>query len=419
LILLLWLKVAKLQTASRGPIRSIHPSTTHHLLSMIFLRLLRLFPISLVFVITGITLFAGCSQPSEKSASKGKRSTMKFPVEVAKVATRGGDFVVNSVGSVEAFEIVQVTARVIGAIQKVRFKEGDIVKAGDTLAEIEPERFALAAKSAEAALAKAKATRREAEAGLARRIDIQGRNPGFVSSEELDNWQTQALSAAADSARAEADLELARLNQRDAYVPAPVSGAIQTRNIRTGDYVQTGTLIATMLRRDPLLLRFTVPDQDAQRLHPGLEVTFTVREETAEHRAKVTAVAESADPNTRMVEVTAEVIDPNRDQLRPGAFAQVTVLLGESRNLPVIPQLAIRPSEKGFLAYVVEDSVARERIVTLGLQSPDGYVEVKNGLKSGELIVIRGAEALSDGAAVKIAATSDSTSTGGKAGKQA
>jgi multidrug efflux system membrane fusion protein len=183
--------------------------------------------------------------------------------------------------------------------------------------------------------------------------------------------------------------------------------------------VQAGTRIATMLRRDPLLLRFAVPDQEAQRLRTGLEVTFTTRDETIEHRAKITAVADAADAATRMVNVTAEVVDTEKDRLRPGAFAQVTVLMGEASNLPVIPQLSIRPSERGFLAYVVQDSVAHERVLTLGLQSPDGFVEVKDGLKSGELVVVRGAEALREGVGVKVVSPNDSTAKGGKPGKKA
>ena len=367
-----------------------------------------------------LLLLAGCSGKSEKAKAKGKGGGLKFPVEVAAVSTRKGDLTVQAVGSVEAFEVVQVTARVIGAVQKVRFKEGEMVKEGDTLAEIEPERFALATKSAEAALAKAIATRHETQAGLARRLDIQAKNPGFVSSEEMDTWQTQALSAEADSANAAANLGVARLNQRDAYVPAPVSGIIQSRNIRTGDYLQTGTLIATMVRRDPLLLKFDVPEQDAQRLRNGLDVTFTVRGESEVYHAHITAITESADPVTRMVAVTAEINDPLKSNLRPGAFAEVTVLLGEAQDLPVIPQISIRPSEKGFIAYVVEDSVARERILNLGLQSPDGYVEVKSGLQPGESLVVRGAEALKDGAPVRMVSPDDST--GGRksrAGKKA
>jgi multidrug efflux system membrane fusion protein len=363
--------------------------------------------------------FVSCSKKAVE-AGKGKGSRLKFPVEVATVTTRSGSLVIQAVGAIEAFEIVQVTARVAGAVEKVRFKEGSTVRTGDALAEIEPERYQLAVKSAEASFEKAKASRREAEAGLARRMDIQGKNPGFVSPEDLQNWQTKALSAQADSAQAAVNLELAQLNQRNAMVPAPVAGMIQSRAVRTGQYVQEGTLIATMLRRDPLLLKFTVPDQEAKHLATKQDVTFRVRGETTDYKGIITAVEESADPLTRMVNITSEVTDPQRENLRPGSFAEVTILLGESKDLPVIPQISIRPSERGFVAYVVSDSVAHERILTIGLQSADGYVEVKDGLRSGETVVIRGSEALTDGAAVRIisGASGDSTTVKSKPGKK-
>jgi len=360
--------------------------------------------ILIVSVLITALLIISCGK-KEEAAARNKaatRSAPKFPVEVSTVQVRDAEFSVSAVGSVEAFEIVQVTARVTGAVQKVLFKEGDVVKAGNSMAEIQPYRYQWAVQSAEAALEKAKAARRESQAGLTRRLDIQKKNPGYVSLEDLEDWRTRALSAEADSSKAAADLELARLNLRDSYVPAPVSGIIQTRSIQTGQFMQSGTVIATLVRRDPLLLRFTVPELDAARIRKNMKVTFRVRGDDKNYQARVTAVSESADPSTRLVRITAEVNDPDRENLRPGSFAEVTVNLGERTELPVIPQTAIRPSEKGFLAFVIEDSTARERVLALGSRSPDGFVEVRSGISSGEQVVVRGAEALRDGAAVRI-----------------
>jgi multidrug efflux pump subunit AcrA (membrane-fusion protein) len=103
-----------------------------------------------------------------------------------------------------------------------------------------------------------------------------------------------------------------------------------------------------------------------------------------------------------MVAITAQVDDPRRAELRPGSFAQVTVPVGSSGQSAVIPQTAVRPSERGFLAYVVEGGVARERELSLGLRTADGRVEVRSGVKPGEQLVVRGGEALRDGAKVKV-----------------
>jgi len=167
--------------------------------------------------------------------------------------------------------------------------------------------------------------------------------------------------------------------------------------------VQPGSLLTTLVRRDPLLLRFDIPDGDAANLTTGMTARFAVRGAPVTHDARIISVGESADPNSRMVAVTAEVVSDDAS-LRPGAFAEVTIPVGESRHAAVIPQTAVRPSERGFLAYIVDGGKARERILVLGLRTADGLVEVTNGLAIGDSLVVRGAEALREGASVKIVA---------------
>ncbi|MBU1707821.1 efflux RND transporter periplasmic adaptor subunit [bacterium] len=355
------------------------------------------------------SMFCGCTKGGD--GQRRSRSAPKYAVEIATVESHKVDFTVLAVGSVEAFEIVPVTARVQGVVEKVLFREGDAVRTGTPLVEVEPERYRLMAQSAEAQFEKAKASLQEAKMGLARRMDIQQKNRGLVSPEEVEEWQTRVRTLKADSAYALSKLDEARLNQRDSRIPAPAGGVIQNRMVNTGQFVQQGAVIATLVRRDPLLLRFMVPEQDAQRLRIKMPVRFRVRDDETEYSAVITAITESADPVTRMVTVTAEVTDENRAVLRPGVFVEVTVLLGESAELPLIPQTSIRPSERGFLAFVVDDSIAYERVLTLGMRSLNGLVEVRNGVRDGEKIVVRGAEALYDGAPVHIAKVSEISST--------
>jgi multidrug efflux system membrane fusion protein len=127
-----------------------------------------------------------------------------------------------------------------------------------------------------------------------------------------------------------------------------------------------------------------------------------VRDSSQQFQARIIHVAASTEESTRMVAITAEVVDKAKETLRSGSFAEVTVPVGNPRPLPVVPQTAIRPSEKGFLAFVVENGMAVERILTPGMRTADGSVEVLSGLKAGDLLVVRGAEALSDGVAVRV-----------------
>ncbi|WNG42201.1 efflux RND transporter periplasmic adaptor subunit [Archangium violaceum] len=363
-----------------------------------------------------LALGTGCGKgsdgPSAQAAQGGKggrgggpggRGPIQFPVEVAKVEARDVEYVISAVGSVEAFEQVQITARVAGVVEQVRFMEGQTVKKGEVLAEIEPTRYSIAVRSAQAALEKALAAKAEAESAAGRRTAANEVKPGLLPAEQIDTAEARARSAAADASAAKAALDQAELNLRDAYVKAPMEGVLQTRTVQTGQYVQPGTVLATLLRREPLLLRFTVAESDVGRLKTGMPARFTVRSDGRTYTGRISYVADAADPASRMVKVTAEVSGPEAKTLRPGAFATVSVLVETAQGAPVIPQTSVRPSERGFLAFVVQDGKARERVVELGLRTADGLVEVREGVKPGEQLVVRGGEALKDGAAVRIA----------------
>jgi multidrug efflux system membrane fusion protein len=183
-----------------------------------------------------VCLAAACGQGDGAGAKPAKRS-LQFPVEVNVVEARKVEYAVTAVGTVDAFERVQITARVGGVVEKVAFREGDVVKEGQTLAEIEPARFRLQAAAARAALAKAQAAKADAEAGLARRETANSQNPGLIPAEDVETFRTRALAAAADVSEKRIALERAQLDQRDAYVKAPKPGTIQTRSVETGQFV--------------------------------------------------------------------------------------------------------------------------------------------------------------------------------------
>jgi len=365
---------------------------------------LELIRVSIALIVLLTPLF-GCSKQADGDGGQGgagKQPSLQFPVEVEPVHVAPVEYTVSAVGSVEAFERVEVTSRVAGAVESVRFSEGQFVRRGERLVEIDPQRFRLAVSAAEATLQKQRAALSEAQISLARRESVNAKSPGLIRGEEVEIWRTRAQTAAAEVAQAETALEQARLNLNDAFVAAPVSGVIQTRIVQTGQYVPVGTMLATLVRRDPLLLRFQLPEQDSVRVRPGMRSTFHVSEDPYAYSAVITHVAESASTDSRMVAVTAHVNDAKRNALKAGSFARVTIPIGGTASAPVIPQTAIRPSERGFLAFVVENGEAKERILTLGMRTAEGRVEVRAGLRPGEQLVVRGAEALKNGSKVKV-----------------
>lgn len=356
--------------------------------------------ITLLFFVA--ILFGACSKKDSGAQGGAGKGKLAFPVELISVAAERVEYTVTAVGSVDAYERVQLTARVAGVVEHVRFSEGDIVKKGTVIVEIDPARYNLAVRRAKASLDRALATEAEAKLNLARRDTVAPENEGVFSKEDVDGWRTRLRTSTAQAAEARAMLDEANLNLRDAYVRAPIDGKMQTRTVQTGQFVQAGTVLGTALQRDPLLLRFTVPEADAPSLHAGMIARFKVTGDERTHSAKITLVADASEQATRMVPVVAEIDSEHKDSLRPGTFADVTMPIGSNDSAPIIPQTAIRPSEKGFLAFVIENDIAQERVLTLGMRTADGRVEVRKGVTTGEKLVVRGAEPLKQGALVKV-----------------
>lgn len=351
----------------------------------------------------------------------GGRGGAAFAVDVMPVTAEKITYLVTAPGTIEAFERVQVTSRVSGVVDRVAFSEGQQVQKGDVLVVIDGERFRLAVNSAKAALDKSEAGVRDIEAMVARREGVSKENPGVIPGEELETYRTRRLTAKADREVATQAYKTAELNLRDSSVRAPIAGIIQTRTIETGQFVQPGYVMATLLRADPLLLRFQVEPLEAPRLKPGLVANFTMRETMRQFTAKITLVAGAADPVTHMVGVTAQVADDGHKYwLRPGAFCDVSVDVAANRSAPLIPRTSARATDHGYVAYVIDGDVAHERILSLGMSTKDGWVEVRQGIAAGEQLVVRGAEALVEGAKVKVTpVTAEQLGKGVEPGKPA
>ncbi len=378
--------------------------------------------LSLVFVILvscGTKPGGGAAGPADGRAGHGpsaggrggKKGPQAFPVEVQTIAVRQLEYTLAAVGSVLALEEAQVAARVAGTVEELRFQEGDRIEAGQVLAAIETKRYRIAVDQARAAVERARAQLEDARRTLQRR---KAMGPNVASGEEIDASAAQVQIRQAELGQAKAALDMAELNLHDAHVRSPVGGIVQTRKLQTGSYAQPGAVLATILRSDSLRLRFAVPEPDAARIQPGQPLRASVRGVIQPLTATVRHIGGKADEVSRLVEVLADIAPP-LDGLRPGAFAEVVVPIGAPYPAVVVPQSAVRPSEKGFLAFVLDGDKARERVLQLGMRTQDGLVEVKSGLQGGEQLVVLGAEALREGAVVRVGAGGGAPSAGAPA----
>jgi len=347
--------------------------------------------------ILSFAMLSACTGGGEpgKAAGQGARA---LAVRTAPVVARDVVYTIQSLGSLEPEEMVQITAEVSGAVKEVTFNAGDRVTAETVLARIDPERYRLEAVRADAAYRRAVADRKRAEADLVRREALAREQ--LVADEELNRSRQETERLSADAAAAKAALEIAEQNVRRADLRAPRAGEISTRTVDTGQFVQIGTALATLVDLRRLRLRFRVSESESLKAREGQVVTFHIGSlGDAEFAAKVYHVGDVADPATRQVEILAWVDNPG--VLKPGFFAEVTLATETRKDAIVISEGAIQASERGFVVFVVADGKAQERPVKIGLRTGDGSVEIVSGLKVGEVIVTEGSDRLGNGMAVQ------------------
>jgi multidrug efflux system membrane fusion protein len=351
-------------------------------------------PVLLLAAVAGGACDRSQGAPLKRPAAPGLR------VRAAEVTRQDVVYSIRAVGSLSADEVVQVTAEVEGPVRDVTFNEGQRVSPQTLLARIDTERYRLEAQRAEGTYRKAESERARTQAERGRREQLAQEH--LVSIEELNRARGDLEGATAEAEAAKAALDIARENQRRSEVRAPRSGIVNTKTVETGQFVKTGQPLATIVDVSRLRLRFTVSESESLRARTGQEVVFRVAPlgEQA-FKAKIYHVGAVADPQTRQVEILAWVQNPGA--LKPGFFAEVTLASETHKNALVVPRTAIAASDKGFVAYVVDEGKAHLRTVERGLETEGGLVEIVSGLKPGDQVVTEGSDRLADGVAVQVA----------------
>jgi len=362
-------------------------------------------PVGILLALATLLGAASCQRAPDASAPTAAKAppVRKVPVRVAAVGSRDVKLAIDTIGTLEAREVVRIPARVAGVLERVRFEQGMSVRADTVLARVDPERYKLAAARADANLAQAAAQSRETEAAFDKRQRLREKDPGWVTAEELSNFQARVDAARAEVDAARAARELAAKDLRDSEVKPGSAGVINEKLADTGQFIQAGAPIATMVDIGRLKLVFKLSETESVRLDDTSRISFHVKSIPGrEYTARLFHINRSADPMTRQVECLAWVDDPERT-LRPGSFADVTIEVGAGGATPIVPETAVLPTDRGFVAWVLkgEDEV-ESRVLTLGLRTRDGQVEVLDGLKTGERLVVRGGGVLGPASRVQV-----------------
>ncbi len=360
------------------------------------------------------------------------------PVTVAAAQARDIPIQIRQIGSVEPVAVIAVKAQISGELKQVFFKEGQEVKKGDQLFEIDPRPYQQALDQAQAALQKDIALVAQAEANLAR-DQAQAANAkqqakryaglaadGVISKDQNDTYQTAAQvsdesvradQAALGSAKASevsdnAAIETAKLNLAYCYIQSPINGRAGSLLIPAGNLIKANdtTALVNINQLQPVYVTFSAPEQllpEIRRYNAGHALTVTGTGVADGSNKGVTATGEltfidnTVDSTTGTIKLKATF--PNSDHaLWPGQFITVVMTLRTIDHATVVPSEAIQSGQKGQFAFVVKpDQTVETRLVTVG-QTIDNQIVVETGISPGETVVTDGQLRLFPGAHIRV-----------------
>lgn len=347
-------------------------------------------------------------QPGQRVA-RGS-SSAPVPVGVATAGTADLPITLDAIGTVTPLATVTVRTQINGYLTQIGFQEGQHVRKGDFLAEVDPRPYQAALDQAEGQLARDQALLRNAEVDLNRYRQLVAEDS--IARQTLDTQESLVRQYRATIKVDQAQVDNARLNLGYCRIVSPVEGRVGLRQVDQGNYVQTsdanGIVVVTQLR--PITVVFTIPEDNLQKVLARLRAGATLPV-SAYDRAGTTLLATGTlatvdnqiDPTTGTVKLKAQ-FDNLDERLFPNQFVNVRLLVDTVQGATVIPSAAVQRGAKGTYVYVIAaDATAASRPVTTG-PSDGERVQVINGIEPGEQVVIDGIDRLRDGIKVSIAA---------------
>jgi RND family efflux transporter MFP subunit len=382
----------------------------------------------------------GCKAESASGDAGARRGAAAETREVQVVAARVERLVraITVTGTLAAEEQVTLSMKVTGRLQDLYVDLGSRVTRGQVLARLIPTDFALRQSQADAALQQARARLGLPLQGDDNRIDPEKSSivrsakalldEARLTRERTATFVSRGISAkaaldSADAALQVADsryqdaleevrnrqavleqrrteLELARQAVRDTSLTSPLDGIVRERHVTVGQYLAAGSPAVTIVRMHPLRLRVAVPERESQLVRSGQEVRVTVEGDTTSYPGRVARVSPAIDEASRTLMVEAEI--PNADGLlRPGSFANATIVSADSDQVVIVPASALVTFAGVDKVLTVKDGKVVEKRVTVGRKEAE-RIEIVTGVDAGEPVIAKPGN-LVEGTPVRVA----------------
>ena len=346
-------------------------------------------PISIAVAIVSAAWALYATQHKSDSGSAappqaaGARASAPAFVSVAPVRSERVSQKLEALGNARANESVDVSSKTSNIVTAVMFRDGERVKRGQLLVQLDD--------------AQTRADVAAAEAALAESERLYNRSRELLNTQALSKSSFDQLEATLKANRAR--LAAATARHEDTVIRAPFSGRVGLRRVSVGTLISPGAVITTLDDTSVIKLDFSVPENFLATLREGLTVRATAPAFPGRAFAgKVASIDSRVDMSTRSVTVRA-LLSNEDGALRPGMFLNVT-LANDEREALIIPEQALTPEAERQFVFVVDDGKASRREVRIGGRRP-GSVEVLNGLAAGEFVIVEGTQKVRDGVPVR------------------
>jgi len=362
---------------------------------------------TIIVIVTLLVLafgLAGC-RPAKKEAGAGATAAVQATsVKTFRVIRQKVSEKISFTATLEADKKITITPETGGKIARIFVREGDRVKAGTVLAELETEAIRLQLRQAEAGLA-------VAQAGFNDAAKNKERMDRLIKENAVSEQQVEKIQLAFDAAKAQLDqagaaVNLARYSLNVSIMKAPFAGVIGAKNVEVGDVINPmmsgyggASGVMTLMDLSKIKIVVDVPENDILRIKRGQKALLkSAADPSRTYTGEITVANITADPATKKFRVEA-VFDNPDETLRPGTFGEVLFELSTRESALAVPQRAVLDKTHVF---VVREGKAIKSDVTLGLQNTT-LVEILSGIAEGDVVIVEGNYGLEDGASVRIA----------------